>query len=526
MNRPAQIVGAILIAFGLTVFVWKSFMLDLPLQPSDPEGLWGVEFLVKVRGGTGQGSIRVPLPSTEPGQVVFDERSISDRLRFTIRSEHGQRIGVWSGTLRGSHEIAHGFRVQLAPEHTRLSAGEEEEEEPARGGDDPLKASTVELPSEAPEIAELLSRVSLPSEREPADRARILFAYVNDEIATIETGSEDALLTLASREGSPDGKVRLLATLLRAAGIPARPVLGIRLTPGALPQILPWVEARVDGEWVSMSPTDGFFGARPKDLLVLRRGSLEMVEATGASAVAHRVNALRERLRPEELAAMMVPPNRTLAEISLYRLPVGTQAALRALLLLPLGALVVAFARNVLGIPTFGTFMPILIAFTLRETSLTIGLAMVVGVLALGVAGRVLLDRLHLLLVPRLSILLCIVVLAVTTLALFGREVDSTDLFAGVLFPIVILTMLVERFSITLAEEGLREALIRAGWSVLVAVGVYPIFRSPLAEHLMFGYPELLFVIMGLLVLIGAYTGYRLADLLRFRSFAQENEDA
>jgi hypothetical protein len=86
--------------------------------------------------------------------------------------------------------------------------------------------------------------------------------------------------------------------------------------------------------------------------------------------------------------------------------------------------------------------------------------------------------------------------------------------------------MLVERFSITLAEEGLREALIRAGWSILVAVGVYPIFRSPLAEHLMFGYPELLFVIMGLLVLIGAYTGYRLADLLRFRSFAQESEDA
>lgn len=524
MNRPAQIVGAILIALGVAVFAWKSYFLDLPLRPSDPEGLWGVEFLVKLRAGEEQGSLRVPLPSTEPGQVVFDERSISDRLRFTIRSEHGQRIGVWSGTLRGSHEVAHGFRVQLAPAGTRLLAEEEEEEEPARG-DDPLKAPSVELPSEAPEVAEVLARLPLPSEREPADRARILFAYVNDEVATVDTGSKDALLTLASSEGSPEGKVRLLATLLRAAGIPARIVLGIRLEPGTLPQTIPWVEARVDGEWVSMSPSEGFFGPRPKHLLVLRRGSLEIVEATGASAVAHRVNALRERLRPEELAAMMVPPNQTLGEISLYRLPVATQAALRALLLLPLGALVVAFARNVLGIPTFGTFMPVLIAFTLRETSLTVGLAMVVGVLALGVAGRVLLDRLHLLLVPRLSILLCIVVLAVTILALFGREADSTDLFAGVLFPIVILTMLVERFSIVLAEEGLREALLRAAWSVLVAVGVYPLFRSPLAEHLMFGYPELLFVIMGLLVLIGAYTGYRLADLVRFRSFAHEPEE-
>jgi hypothetical protein len=285
------------------------------------------------------------------------------------------------------------------------------------------------------------------------------------------------------------------------------------------------VEARVDGEWVSMSPTDGFFGARPNDLLLLRRASLEIVEATGATAVPHRVHALRERLRPEELAAMMVPPNRALTDVSLYRLPVSTQEALRALLLLPLGALVVAFARNVIGVPTFGTFMPVLIAFTLRETSLLIGLGMVVGVIALGIGGRIVLDRLHLLLVPRLSILMCLVVLAVTSLALFGRGLDVTDLFSGVFFPIVILTMLVERFSITLAEEGLQQALLRAGWSVVVAIAVYPIFRSTFAENLMFGYPELLFVIMGLLVLIGSYTGYRMADLIRFRAFAHDPED-
>ena len=107
-------------------------------------------------------------------------------------------------------------------------------------------------------------------------------------------------------------------------------------------------------------------------------------------------------------------------------------------------------------------------------------------------------------------------------LALTGAGFENRDLTSGVLFPLVILTMLIERFSITLAEEGLRESLIRAAWSTIVAVAVYPVFQSSLAEHLMFGFPELVLTVIGILILIGGYTGYRAADLVRFRSLARE----
>ena len=63
---------------------------------------------------------------------------------------------------------------------------------------------------------------------------------------------------------------------------------------------------------------------------------------------------------------------------------------------------------------------------------------------------------------------------------------------------------------------------MRAGWSLLVTAAVYPVLRDPNAEYLMFSFPELVLCVMGLLVWIGAYTGYRLSDLLRFRSFAAE----
>ena len=95
------------------------------------------------------------------------------------------------------------------------------------------------------------------------------------------------------------------------------------------------------------------------------------------------------------------------------------------LLLLPLGALVVALFRNVVGVSTFGTFMPVLIALALREVSLVAGLLLVAAVLLLGIVGRLVLERMHLLLVPRLGVLLCAVVLAVTSFALLGREVGG-----------------------------------------------------------------------------------------------------
>jgi len=53
-----------------------------------------------------------------------------------------------------------------------------------------------------------------------------------------------------------------------------------------------------------------------------------------------------------------------------------------------------------------------------------------------------------------------------------------------------------------------------------VASAIHPIFRSPHAEYLMFSFPELVLVVMGILVWLGGYMGYRVADLIRFRELA------
>jgi transglutaminase-like putative cysteine protease len=519
MNRAPAIIGFLLVALGASVFATKAFVYDVPLVPSDVENLWQVSLRVTARGERRRGSIAVLLPTSDEGQTIIDESTSSGALDHTLRTTDGARVGVWTGNFDGVHEVRHRFRVQTfgwkatlpvrasqPPTEDLLSAW-------ARGG--PV------YPVSAPQIVAALDELALPRTGDVVGRVRTIFAFVQHEIALVRTAGEDAVLALEQREGSRLGKERLLVTLLRAAGVPARNAYGLALSKSGKPSERVWTQVWIDGVWVPMSSVDGFFGERPGRFVLFGAGDQRLVEGTDLQAISYRFESMRQHLRPGELASVMTPASDWLAFTSLYRLPLATQGSLRHLLLLPIGALVIALFRNVVGLETFGTFMPILIAFALRGMPLSSGLALVTFVLTIGVLSRLTLERLRLLLVPRLSLLLCLVVLAVTGIAIVGQSAEATDLFAGVLFPMIILTMLVERFSIAIAEEGWRPAFRKAFYSVLAIVAVFPLFNSVVVEHLMFSFPELTVVIMGLLVWIGGYMGYRVMDLVRFRTMVE-----
>lgn len=525
MNRPALLTGLALVALGLALFLWKAVVLDMPVLLASSEGLWRVEIEIDARGTGQRGSIRLALPSSDASQAIFDDRALDDDLSFSEREEDGQRIGVWSGAFHGIQQVTHGFRVQFAPRSAAPQAGgrtpRRAEEPPvvepeisaAWGGQTPI------YPVKDPSVASALETLGALHQRDLPGRARTLFGFVTDEVQTLGRGSDDALLTLARREGSELGKVRLLITLLRAAGVPARPARGLLLSSGQ-PRESTWVQARLSGRWVAMAPVEGWYADPPEGLLQIASGDAPLVRMTGLEGSGYRWRALREELGTDELAALMSPPSPTLAALSLYRLPLATQDAMRLLLLFPLGALLTALLRNIVGFHTFGTFLPILVAFSLRGTGLEFGLAMFTTVISVGYVGRLLLERLRLLMVPRVCIELCLVILLITGLSLTGRGLGERDLFGGVLFPIVIMSMLIERFAIAASEQGHRAALARLGWTALAAVLAYPIFRGGWWEQVMFGYPELVLCIMGLLIWIGGYTGFRAVELFRFRSLA------
>lgn len=224
---------------------------------------------------------------------------------------------------------------------------------------------------------------------------------------------------------------------------------------------------------------------------------------------------LRQTIPALQLAAMQSDSN-GLGFLSLYELPIEEQSMFRMLLLLPLGALVVAFMRMVVGIRTSGTFMPVLIAVAFVQTSLVPGLIAFLAVIAIGLLMRGYLSSLNLLLVSRISALIILVIFITAGLSIIGYQMGFNTGMTVTFFPMVIIAWTIERMSILWEEEGVREVLVQGSGSLLVAICAYLLMSAPLSKHLTFNFPELHLVVLGLILLMGQYTGYKLTELRRF----------
>jgi hypothetical protein len=211
-----------------------------------------------------------------------------------------------------------------------------------------------------------------------------------------------------------------------------------------------------------------------------------------------------------------------LVDFSLFSLPIQTQAVYSVLLMIPIGALVMVIMRNIVGIDAFGTFMPVLIALSFRETQLFWGVILFTLLVALGLSIRFLLERLRLLLVPRLGAVLIVVVILMLVISVVSHKLGLETGLSVALFPMVIIAMTIERMSVVWEERGAGDA-IRAGLgSLLVAAVAYLAMGMDWLEHLIFTFPELLLFVLAVVLLLGRYTGYRLTELRRFRPIAGE----
>src|SRR5262245_41946547 len=186
--------------------------------------------------------------------------------------------------------------------------------------------------------------------------------------------------------------------------------------------------------------------------------------------------------------------------------------------MIPVGALVIMLLRNFIGVKTFGTFMPVLVALAFRETRLLWGLVLFAVIVALGLLIRFYLERLRLLLVPRLTSVLTTVVLLMAGISVLSQRLEIEPGLSIALFPMVIIAMTIERMSIVWDERGASEALQEGVGSLLVAALAYLVMGIRELAHLIFVFPELLALVIAITLLVGRYTGYRLLELRRFKA--------
>ena len=209
-------------------------------------------------------------------------------------------------------------------------------------------------------------------------------------------------------------------------------------------------------------------------------------------------------------------------EYSLYGLPLHTQQTYQIMIMIPIGVLMILILRNLGGLQTLGTFTPVLIALAFRETELGFGIMLFTLVTALGLMLRSYLEHLKLQMLPRLSVVLTFVVVLMAVISLLSHKLGLERGLSIALFPMVILTMTIERLSITWEERGGTHAFKVAVGTLVAATLAYLLMTIPELTYFIFTFPGVLLIMVAFMLAMGRYRGYRLTELFRFKAFLKD----
>lgn len=187
---------------------------------------------------------------------------------------------------------------------------------------------------------------------------------------------------------------------------------------------------------------------------------------------------------------------------------------LHLLLALPLGAVMVVFARSVLGWKTFGLFTSMLLALAYLQSGPFAGPVISTAAILIGMATAPFLRLLNMSRVAFLGTLIAVVVTALGALAL---RLDNLVLMSA--FPVVVTALVVERWWNAWEADGRKQALRMTATTLALALLIQLLVASPMlvavSRHSPLAIPVSAIVLM---ILLGRYKGLRLSEIARFRA--------
>jgi len=500
-QRYVYVLAALLTAIGLSVFLYKWQVLGFPVSSDQEKPVWTIESAIRFDSGPGTIKAQLHVPTLTPGFRMLNENSVSRGYGFSLNYGSGGREAQWT-IRRADGEQTIYYRISVY------------EDEAVDQSD-----TTPPFPPR-PVINEPLNTAVEVLVDEVRDRSADTASFTTELLLQLNDPSPDPNVELLLADVSSEaGFVGIATTLLASARIPARVVHGFPLAGRQRnASLVSWLEVHDGDRWLYFNPTTGE-QSLPERFFVWWRGNEPLVSVEGGSNVQVSFAVQENHLDAVAIAETQAAQQGASAvDFSLYSLPIQTQAVYSVLLMIPIGALVMVLMRNIVGIDAFGTFMPVLIALAFRETKLFWGVILFTLLVMLGLSIRFLLERLRLLLVPRLSAVLIVVVMLMLFISLMSHRMGLETGLSVALFPMVIIAMTIERMSVVWEERGPADAMRGGLGSLVVAVLAYIAMGMAWLEHLIFTFPELLLVVLALVVLAGRYTGYRLTEMHRFKA--------
>jgi hypothetical protein len=512
MKRPSLWLAVVFFLAAFSLIGYRVLRLGYPLLPTIPEKVWGLtlEIFFEPTGENGKEiEIRANLPQSRLGQAVIEQKDLSGSLQFNLLTEGLNQIGVWSGDPEEGRALSYRATVLLNPK--RLA-------KPKPPGPESFPAIIAD------KSEQLLARrlVERWASLDVFKKLKAIAATAKGDWGEPPPDENDLKQWSAVQKKYDTGGA--LVILLRVADFPVRRGQGFILVESVAAHPDRWISVWTGERWDHLAAETGDLYPESVRLLPLMVGDTPLVSISGGKLQEVRWNLNKQTLSQWRTHFERIQRStRFLDRWSLFSLPNQYQEIFHILLLVPIGVLMISVLRNIVGFPTFGIFMPVLMALAFRTTGLSYGLGIFAAVVLIGYLLRRGIDRLRLLLVPRLSFLITFVILAFTIFALIGSKLGMKEFMAVGLLPFVILSMTIERFFILIEESGAFHALRTAAGSAAVAAITYKILQIDPLQLTFFVYPELLLAIMGLLLLLGNYSGYRLSEILRFRILGEKS---
>ena len=503
------LLALVIAVLGASAIFYKWKVLNFPLQPDTEVEVWTVQARVEFQPRRGANKVTLQLPMAPPGYVILDEKFVARNYSSGEETHKDGREVQWSVRRATGTQTLY-YRATVV-----------------RG--DPPPEGAAPPPPKIAKLADLEEPFKTAAEavlgdvrEHSADIGTFAQELVRQFAAT--PPSEEVAL-LRERLETPEAEARFIAELLQRRQIPTKVVHGFELgeTSGQI-EMRPWLQVHNGTEWLTIdlkSAADGWpdnlflWSAAEQPLLVVDDNPRAFVEYNVSRNSADAMAVAEQRLEVQDA---------DLINYSLLSLPLQAQGVYRILLMVPIGAFIMLLLRNLIGVKTFGTFMPVLIALAFRETEIVAGVALFVTVVGSGLLVRFYLERLRLLLVPRLTAVLILVVLLMALVSVISNRLGIEVGLSVALFPMVIMAMTIERISVAWEERGPGHAIKEAVGSLVVASIAYLAMSWDKLEHFVFVFPEFLLILFAITLVIGRYSGYRLSELFRFRALAREAE--
>lgn len=490
-----------LFLIGLGMFAYRHFVLEVPLTDSENVNSWMIEANLRF---TAERNMPVKasftIPYMPPYFAILDEYFVSQNYGVTTTLSGYNRRAVWS------------LRRSTGPQslYYRAIFRETDSNEAYLS-----KPPTLKITPLADNIKTAVDTIIGQARQSSAD----IQTFAQSTVRELNKRDGNAKL-LVGNDFSDLNIVQAAITVLNQAKIYAIPIQAIHLSQQSKADFKLFIAVYNGKSWVYINPRTGNAGL-PKDLLVWQYGNDAMFDVIGGKKPQFTLTVSPTPINALSIAKIRgVQTDSQLLRFSLLQLPVNVQETYKILLTVPIGAFIILLLRNFIGLSTFGTFMPVLIALAFRETHVIWGIVLFTIIVSFGLLARFYLDQLRLLLVPRLAAILTVVILLMIFISVLSQNLGLYSGLSVALFPMVILTMTIERMCITWDERGAYEAIKAGVGSMVAAVIAFTAMSYTPMQYLMFAFPELLLVLLALILWFGQYRGYRLFELFRFNALA------